>query len=250
VGVIALVAWSIVANLAIAFNYSFSLGDRLDHMDRLLTIQDAAADVVGPSLAERTLFLDSLPYARYDPTPPGTLAILGDCDALYYSNGDTVDTWVPVEYGSSDFRRDLLVEPTSDLAVGDEIELVRITADPDDPESYWFALTMRIEELRDDEIEYTLEMSDNFGVLPAEDLTMPRNEASTFAITFDKSRRVFFVERNGRNILYGHFDMDPLYDSDATEVSFVSPGRFLGLTLTEVERATPWCDRIAAAAQR
>ncbi len=250
-GVIALVAWSILANTAIAFNYSYSLGDRDDHMARLLSIQDAAAGIVGPSLADRTVFLDDLPYERYDPTPPGTLAIVGDCEALYYSNGDTVDTWVTVEYGDSEWRRDFRVTPGTDLQAGYEIELLRLSASPDfDPAAYWFSLSMRVDDVGDDEIEYTLSMNDNFGTIPADELKMPRSDASEFSITFDHHRGLFFVERDGRNILYGHFDMDPLYDAPDPGIRFLSPGTYGAMSFEQLTLSTPWCDRLATAASR
>ncbi len=104
VGGIALVAWSILANLAIAFSYSFSVGDSAAGLDRYLAVQDAAAQVIGPSLADRTIVVDSLAYDRLNPIAPGTLAIIGDCEALYLSNGEPVDTWTAVEYGNSDWR--------------------------------------------------------------------------------------------------------------------------------------------------
>jgi hypothetical protein len=197
------------------------------------------------------VFLDDLPYERYDPTEVGTLAIVGDCEALYYSNGDTVDTWVPVEYGNSDWRRDYLTTPSDALTVGYEIELLRLSESPDfDETAYWFGLVMRIDDIRpdDNEIEYTLTMVDNFGEIPAEELIMPYDEASTFSITFDHHRRTFFVERNGRNILYGHFDMDPLYDAPDPGTSWLPDGDYGGMSFETQSLDTPWCDRLAAAA--
>jgi len=251
-GAVALIAWSIVANTAIAFNYSYSLGDRTEQMSRLLDVQDAAAGIIGPPLADRTVFLDTLPYERYDPTEVGTLAIIGECEALYYSNGDTVDTWVSVEYGDSDWRRDYEVTATDELAAGYEIELLRLSESPSfDEEAYWFSLVLRVDDVRpgDDEIEYTLSMVDSFGSIPAEELTMPLETASEFSITFDEHRRTFFVERNGRNILYGHFDMDPLYDAVDPGISWLPAGDFGGLSFDTLSRDTPWCDRLAAAAR-
>lgn len=250
-GVIALVAWSILANVAIAFNYSYSLGDRTDHMARLLSIQDAAAGIVGPSLADRTVRLEDLPYERYDPTPPGTLAIIGDCEALYYSNGDTVDTWVAVEFGESEWRRDLLVTPGADISPGDEVELVLLSASPDfAADAYWFSLVMRIDTVEDDHLEYTLIMFDEFGSLEAEELILPRNDPSRMAVTFDHQRRQFFVERDGRNVLYGHFDMDPLYDAPDPGILFAAPGTYGSLTLDALPLETPWCDRLAPSVTR
>ncbi|HUS41630.1 MAG TPA: hypothetical protein VMY16_03090 [Ilumatobacteraceae bacterium] len=251
VGAIALITWSIVANVAIAFNYSYSLGDRLDHMSRLLDVQDAAAGIIGSSPADRTVFLDELPYERYDPAEVGTLAIIGDCEALYYSNGDTVDTWVAVEYGDSDWRRDYLTTSTDELAVGYEIELVRLSESSSfDEDAYWFSLVLRVDDIRpdDNEIEYTLTMIDTFGELPAEELVMPLDDPSVFSITFDENRGTFFVERDGRNILYGHFDMDPLYDSPDPGISWLPAGDFGGMTFETLSLDTPWCDRLAAAA--
>jgi hypothetical protein len=93
-------------------------------------------------------------------------------------------------------------------------------------------------------------MNDNLGSLPAEELVMPRDEPSTFSITFDHPRRIFFVERNGRNILYGHFDMDPLYDSSDPGIRFLAPGRYGGMTFEQQRLETPWCDRLSTAAGR
>jgi hypothetical protein len=253
VGVVALIAWSILANTAIAFNYSYSLGDRNDHMARLLSIQDTAAGIMGSSPADRTVFLDSLPYERYDPTPPGTLAIIGDCEALYYSNGDTVDTWVTVEYGDSDWRRDFTVTPDPGIAPGYELELVRLSESADfDPDAYTFGLVYRVDDVRpdDDVIEYSLIMRDNVGEIVAEDLKMSLTDPTTVSITFDQDRRVFFVEKNGRNVLYGHFDMDPLYDTDEAGIRFVPAGSYGPISLEEQTLDTPWCDRLATAAGR
>ena len=253
VGAVALITWSIVANTAIAFNYSYSLGDRLDHMARLLSVQDAAAGFFGSSPADRTEFLDALPYERYDPTPPGTLAIIGDCEALYYSNGDTVDTWVSVEYGNSEWRRDFTLDSDPDLAPGYELELVRISESADfDPGAYTFSLVYRVDDVRpdDDVIEYSLIMRDNFGEIVGDEIEMPLTDPKTLSITFDHYRRTFFVETNGRNVLYGHFDMDPLYDTDDPAIRFVLPGSYGPLTLEEQTLDTPWCDRLATAAGR
>lgn len=253
IGAVVLIAWSILANTAIAFNYSYSLGDRLDHMSRLLSVQDTFAGIVGPSLADRTVFLDDLPYERYDPTEVGTLAIIGDCDALYYSNGDTVDTWVAVEYGNSELRRDFEVTASSDLTAGYEVELVRLSASPDfDEEAYWFSLVLRVDDVRpdDNEIEYTLTMVDNFGELPAEELIIPLDEPSMFSVVFDNPRQTFFVERNGRNLLFGHFDMDPLYDAPDPGISWLPEGEFGAMSFERLQRETPWCDRLSASANR
>jgi len=249
VSAVVLIGWSITANVAIGFNYSFSIGDRTDQMARLLSLQDASYDVIGPSLADATVLVERLPFARYDPTPPGTLAIVGRCEALYYSNGDTVDTWVPVEYGESDWRREFIVAPGADLAVGSEIELVVLSeSDVFDPEAYWFQVTMRVEEVNALTIEVALLMNDNFGFLKV--LTkLPRFEPSELNITFDQSRERFFIERNGDNVLYGHFDMDPLYLTETPGVRFIELGEHDGWTFTERAVDTPWCDRLWNAAQ-
>lgn len=253
IGAIALIAWSIVANTAIAFNYSYSLGDRLDHMARLLSIQDDAAGIIGSSPADRAVFLDSLPYERYDPTPPGTLAIIGDCEALYYSNGDTVDTWVSVEYGDSEWRRDFTVTSDPSIAPGYEIELVRLSESADfDPEAYTFSLLYRVDDVRpdDDLIEYSLIMRDSVGEIVGDEIEMSLDDPKTVSITFDHYRRIFFVEQNGRNVLYGHFDMDPLYDADDAGIRFIAPGTYGPMSFEDQTLDTPWCDRLATAAER
>jgi hypothetical protein len=251
IGAIALIAWSIVANVAVAFNYSYSLGDRPEQMSRLLDVQDAAAGIIGPSLADRVVFLDTLPYERYDPTEVGTIAIIGDCEAMYYSNGDTVDTWVTVEYGNSDWRRDYVITHSDELTAGFETELVRLSESSTFAEgAYTFSLMLRVDDIRpdDDEIEYTLTMVDNFGAIAAEELIMPLSDPSQLSITLDVHRRNFFVERNGRNILYGHFDMDPLYDSAEPGIRWIPVGEFGGMSFETLSLDTPWCDRLSAAA--
>lgn len=253
VSAIILVGWSIVANIAIAFNYSYSLGDRPEHIARLLSIQDASAGIIGPSLADRTVFLDELPYARYDPALPGTLAVIGDCEALYYSNGDTVDTWVTVEYGPSDWRRNYTLTPSPDIQPGDEYTLVRLSEAADfAPGAYFFDLVLTVDAVRpeDNEIEYTLTMVDNFGTIVVDKLTMPLDDPTDLSVTFDQNRRAFVVEKDGNNILYGHFDMDPLYDSDDPGIRFLSAGEYPGMSFDERTLDTPWCDRLSSAAGR
>ena len=77
---------------------------------------------------------------------------------------------------------------------------------------------------------------------------MPLSEPSEFSITFDQNRGNFFVERNSRNILYGHFDMDPLYDAPDPGISWLPAGDYAGMTFETFLLDTPWCDRLAAAA--
>ncbi|MGB0112718.1 MAG: hypothetical protein WBP59_05820 [Ilumatobacteraceae bacterium] len=248
VAAIALVVWSILANLAIGFTYSFSVGDSAAEVPRLLSIQDASSSIIGPSLQDRTIEVDHLWYDRLHPAAPGTLAILGDCEAVYYSNGEPVDTWIEVEFGESDWRREYAVTPTSDIMPGYELELLRLTETPDraDQSQYWFTLTFRVDEVDVDnnELEYALVMRDNAGELFADELEMPLDEASDLTVTFDKERRTFFVEVDGVNKLYGHFDMDPLYDSSETGVFFTPPGTYGELTIEQLAVDSPWCDRL------
>ena len=248
VGVVAMISWSTLVWVGIGFNYSYSLGDRLGRMSQLLSIQDTTSRLIGPTVESRTIQLDTLPYERYDPTPPATIAIVGECEALYYSNGETVDTWVAVEYATGDLRRDYIVTIDDDLEVGFGVELLQLTEGPAfDPDAYWFNLWMVIDEFHDDEIEYSLIMYDNFGVLSADDLRTPRGEPMELSITFDHPRRTLFAEQNGRNVLYGHFDMEPLFDSANPGVRYLQSGEYLGITFEEVIRETPWCDRLLGA---
>jgi hypothetical protein len=86
--------------------------------------------------------------------------------------------------------------------------------------------------------------TDNFGVITVDELEMSLDGATEFAVTFDRFRRNFFVERNGENILYGHFDMDPLYDAADPISRFVPFGAAAGLRIDPVTVTTPWCDRL------
>jgi hypothetical protein len=51
-------------------------------------------------------------------------------------------------------------------------------------------------------------------------------------------------------VLYGHFDMDPLYDTDEAGIRFVPAGSYGPISLEEQTLDTPWCDRLATAAGR
>ena len=243
---VALVAWSIVANTAISVGYNFSAGDDAVGIERLLAAEDTVAAVIGSSPAERTARVETLRYDRDDPVAPKSLAVIGDCEALYYSNGEPVDTWLNVEYGESDWRSTFTMTPTDRITEGAEFNVVSL-AESGEPGAYFFELQYRVDRLLTDKgvIEYSLIMVDNFGLITIDELEMPLTGATDFAVTFERYRRNFFVERNGQNILYGHFDMDPLYDSPDPLVSFVSPGDVAGMQIDPVGVETPWCDRLA-----
>lgn len=246
-GVAGLIAWSTIAWIAIGFNYSYSLGDRTDRMAGLLAIQDAASRFSGPSLESRTTRLVTLPSDRYNPASPGTLAIVGDCDALYYSNGETVDTWVTVEYATGKWRRDYRIVTNSELTPDTEIGLLRLSEDANFASgAYRFDLVMRIDDIGEDHFEYSLIMYDSYGMLIAEDLHAPHRRPTVLSITFDYPRRVLFVEQDGRNVLYGHFDMGPLFDSSDPGIRYMDAGERDGLTSDELVLDTPWCDRLLA----
>jgi hypothetical protein len=146
------------------------------------------------------------------------------------------------------------VTPSSDLEPGYEIDLVRMSASPDfsDSEQYWFNLVLVVDDVRldDDLLEFSLVMRDSYGELLVESLDMPLDEASELSVTFDKNRRIFFAELNGENKLYGHFDMDPLYDVPETGILFLGPGGHGGFEVEPLPVETPWCDRLSAAAGR
>ncbi|MFK8024528.1 MAG: hypothetical protein AB8G26_11265, partial [Ilumatobacter sp.] len=245
--VVALVGWSIVANTAIAVSYNFSAGDSAAQVDRLLSVEDAVGRFAGDRPADRAVRVDALRYDRDDPTPAGTLAIVGGCEALYRSNGEPLDTWIEVEYGESDWRSTFEMTPV-DVFEGDEFELVRIDETPA-LDGYFFILNHRVDQILADEglIEYSLIMIDNFGLITIDELEMPIDETTEFTITFERYRRNFFVEKGDQNILYGHFDMDPLYDSPLSAAKFVPTDRQVaGMRIDAPPRAaeTPWCDRL------
>lgn len=253
IGAIGLIAWSILANTAIGYTYSFSVGDSAADVPRLLEQQDAVSSILGPSLEDRTIFVDTLPYDRDHPVAPGTLAVVGDCEAVFYSNGEPVDTWIEVEFGESEWRRDWSVTPSGEMEPGYEIDLVRMSASPDfDPEQYWFNLALVVDDVRheDNLLEFSLVMRDPYGELSVKTLDMPLDEASELSVTFDKNRRIFFAELDGNNKLYGHFDMDPLYDTPETGIRFLGPGDHGGFEVEPLPLETPWCDRLSAAADR
>ena len=51
-------------------------------------------------------------------------------------------------------------------------------------------------------------------------------------------------------MLYGHFDMDPLYDADDPGTRFLTTGSYGPVALDEQTLDTPWCDRLATDAAR
>lgn len=245
---VTLVAWSVLANVAISVGYNFSAGDGAADFEHLLSTQDTIANVIGEAPSERLERVERLRYDRDNPTAPGTLAVIGDCEALYLSNGEPVDTWLAVEYGPSDWRSVFTATPLDSFAVGNEFEIVRIDEEPS-RDGYFFSLGYRVDAIFQDEqvVEYSLIMVDNFGVITIDELEMPLDESTEFSVTFEKYRRNFFVERDGQNILYGHFDMDPLYDATDPVARFVPPGEMAGLMIDPVTVKTPWCNRLTTA---
>ena len=250
VAAVVLIAWSVLANTAIAFSYAFSAGDSTAEMRRMLSIQDTMAHLGGPSLEDRAVRVDRLRYDRLHPVAPGTLAIKGDCEAVYYSNGEPVDTWLAVEYGNSDWRRIFAVTPSALAQPGDEVELVRLTenSDVDSTDGYWFSLAFVVEEVDKgrQRMQYSFVMRDSLGELAVPELKIPLGRQSRMAITFDKDRRNFFVEIDGVNKLYGHFNMGPLYDSPHTGSRWAVDGHYLPMDITVQHVTTPLCDRLAA----
>lgn len=250
-----LVVWSVLANLAIAFSYSFSAGDSAAEVTRLLSVQDAAASVIGPDLEDRVIFVDALPYDRLHPPAPGTLAVLGECDALYYSNGEPVDSWIEVEKGVSEWHRVYEITPSGSSALVEELELVRLTETPDRDAAgqYWLSLVLRADDVQPDpdELAFSFVVRDSFGELVIDELEpLPLDERSEIAVTFEQGRGRFFAEVNGDPVSVGHFAMTPLYQSADPGIFFAPSGTYGGYRLAGQSLETPWCDRLSAGASR
>ncbi len=94
VGVLAgLAAFGVLANTAVAVT-TVKLANPGASLDRYLGIQETWSDLVpGDPLRDMTTHSDELP----ERVPGEHLHIVGDCSALYVSQGDTYWPWVPAE---------------------------------------------------------------------------------------------------------------------------------------------------------
>jgi hypothetical protein len=235
-GVLAVVAvlgcWSIAAGAALAVSSSYLTGPDGDAAE-LVRIQGRGSfwdSTPGRDAAT----IDDFRFDRTNPPPPGTIAILGACEAAYLSSGEPVDPWLTLAYGPNEFRR--VFEVT--VAESPEPSSVRLatftSAPPNDPEAQAaFELFLVV----DEQGNVSLQLADEFGVVPYP-LDVAPGDTFELGVTSDPVRKSMFFEVDGTTAGYGHYLTRSLYDADGQIVEFFPGDQQRGLDVRAL-RAPP-----------
>lgn len=214
IGVGVLVAWSVLANGAIAISSSYLTGPH-GGVNELLRLQ-GRADYWGDERSQRLDSVGDFAFERTAPPAPGTIAILGECEAAYLSTGEPVDPWIALDYGPNGFRRTFSItlppEPTTasiplaTLRAGDAIQ-------PGDPLDFTLDMVIAAHGA------VSLRLSDEYGFIDYP-LAVSLDEPAAITITSDPVRGEMFFDVNGRTAHFGHYLTRSLYGPAGQTVTF------------------------------
>lgn len=228
-----LTGWSVAANTGLAVEASYFTGYD-GGVDELVDLQ-GRGDFWTSDDVQRWPDVEDFAVDAADPPPPGLIAILGDCEAAYISNGEPVDPWLSLGYGPNDFRGVYRIEVPED-AYPASIPLATLTSnspvDPDRPH------TFTVSAVNDFDGRVRLELADEFGVLEYP-LDVAPGGTIEVAITSDPVRRVLTFDADGAAIAYGHYLTRILYGPDGQTTEFSGDVTTPGLTVTTVDVADP-----------
>jgi hypothetical protein len=216
-GAIVLMAWSVIANAALAVSSSYLTGPDGGALD-LVELQ-GRGDVWTADGVERFASVEDFAFERTDPPPPGTIAVLGACAAAYLSTGEPVDPWLTLAYGPNDFRRSFSVTLPAELS-DSSILLGSFTANEPTVAGEPTGFELR---LLTDGGAVTLELSDEFGAV-VYPLDVDAGEEFDLTITSDPVRRSMFFDVDGRTAHYGHYLTRSLYGDGGQAVTFTEGG--------------------------
>jgi hypothetical protein len=221
-GAAVLAAWSVTANAAMAVSSSYVTGP-----------DGGAAELVRLQgrgdwwTAERFADPEDFAFDRSDPPPPGMIAVLGDCDAAYLSNGEPVDPWLALAYGPADFRRGFEVTLPDELFDA-SILLGSFTANEPNVADEPTAFELRL--VTDPSGATRLELSDEFGMVPYP-LDVSVGESFELTVTSDPVRRSMFFDLDGETVHYGHYLTRSLFEDGGQTVVFTDGGENRGVVV-------------------
>ncbi len=224
-GATVLAAWSVTANAAMAVSSSYLTGP--DGGAAELVRLQGRGDYWTASDVERFAEPEDFAFERSAPPPPGLIAVLGDCDAAYLSNGEPVDPWLVLAYGPADFRRVFEVALPDEL-VDASVLLGSFTANEphvaDGPTMFELRL------VTDASGSVRLELSDEFGMVPYP-LDVTAGETFELTVTSDPVRRSMFFDLDGETVHYGHYLTRSLFDDGGQTVVFTDGGDDRGVVV-------------------
>lgn len=210
---LALVAWSVTANIGLALGASYFTGYDGD-VEEYVALQ-GRDDFWRSATSIRHPDVTGFRFDRDDPPAPDTIAILGDCEAAYISNGEQVDPWLSLGYGVNDFRREYSITLPDELpAVSIPLATFR-AVDPTAPDK---PATFHVSLVTDADGSTRLELADEFGFVPYPLEGVEPGDQFELAITSDPVRRVMYFDVDGDTVAYGHDLTRALY-SDGGQIA-------------------------------
>lgn len=225
VGAVAVTAWSVVANTAMALSSSYLTGPD-GGIDELVTLQGRDGYWTGDGTV-RYDDVDGFSFERDDPPAVGQIAVLGDCAGAWYSTGEPVDPWLTLGYGRNDFRQVFDVQVDDDASLPVTVPLATFSnaspVDPDVPNTFEVSLVVGADG------EFSLDLTDEFGVITYELDEAELGEAFQLAVTSDPVRRSMFFEIDGETVAFGHVFTRSLYGPDGQDVRFADGSRAPGV---------------------
>jgi hypothetical protein len=114
--------FGVTANLLIASAPADSVAWEGHRVRSYVKLQQSISDITGHPLDDNIVRATRLP----DYAPADKLVVVGDCNSLYLSTGETEHPWIPVELGETDLRVTLRGPMTS----RERVPLVTLGADP------------------------------------------------------------------------------------------------------------------------
>lgn len=230
-----LAAWSVTANAAMAVSSSYLTGP--DGGAAELVRLQGRGDYWTANDVERFADPEDFAFERSAPPPPGLIAVLGDCEAAYLSNGEPVDQWLTLAYGPNDFRQGFEVT-LPDALFDAAVLLGSFTANEpnlaDEPTMFESRL------VTDPSGAVRLELSDEFGMVPYP-LDVTAGDSFELTVTSDPVRRSMFFDVDGETVHYGHYLTRSLFDDGGQTAAFTTGGADRGVVVDALPQPARRC---------
>ncbi|MGB0112719.1 MAG: hypothetical protein WBP59_05825 [Ilumatobacteraceae bacterium] len=233
-GIVLVAAWSIVANTGLALGSSYYTGYDGD-VDEYVTLQ-GRSDVWGADADERRATPAQFQFDRDHPPAPDRIVVLGDCEAVYISNGEQVDPWLTLDYGANDFRREFSVA-VADAPIAVSIPLATFRAVDPPPADRPGSFEVRLAVAESGHVH--LELADEFGFVEYPIDGVSAGDEFVLSVTSDPVRRLLFFDVDGTTVAYGHYLTRSLYGPGGQVAEFVDGIATSGAVVDALPSADP-----------
>jgi hypothetical protein len=227
-GAVAVTAWSVAANVAMALSSSYLTGPD-GGVGELVALQGRGSYWSSDGTVRHDDVSD-FSFVRDDPPPVGQIAVLGDCAGAWYSTGEPVDPWLTLGYGPNEFRQvfDVRVDQDATLPLNVPLATFDNTSptDPDVPNSFQLSLVIGSDG------RFALDLADEFGVITYDLDEVGIGDSVALAITSDPVRRSMFFEIDDQTVAFGHVFTRSLYGPDGQIVTFTDGLADVGVEIT------------------